>query len=108
MPQPDAREPPRHDAIARAARRLLDGTADPDGRGLALRGEEMLPFRLANLPDGSAMAIAASGLERLARLQDEVGARLRDHPDPAIRRAAALLAVRAHPLLAGLASDAPA
>lgn len=107
MPQPDTSGPPRHDAIARAARRLLDGTADADGRGLAPRGEEMRPFRLADLPAGSAIAVAASGLVRLARLQDEVGVLLRDHPDATIRRAAALLAVRAHPLLAGLASDTP-
>jgi len=39
---------------------------------------------------------------RLARLADSVSGTLRDHPDAAVRRSAAILAARAHPILAVL------
>jgi hypothetical protein len=41
-------------------------------------------------------------LVRLARLAERNAAVLREHPDPAVRRSAAVLAARAHPLRAGL------
>jgi hypothetical protein len=41
-------------------------------------------------------------LLRLARLGDTVGSRLADHPDPRVRRSAAIVAARAYPLLLGL------
>jgi hypothetical protein len=41
-------------------------------------------------------------LLRLARLADATGTRLIDHPDPCVRRSAAIVAARAYPLLLGL------
>jgi hypothetical protein len=39
---------------------------------------------------------------RLARLASTVADQVRDCPDPEVRRAAAVLAARAHPMRAGL------
>ena len=39
---------------------------------------------------------------RLARLADSVSETLREHPDVEVRRSAAILAARAHPILAAL------
>ena len=72
--------------------RLLDATADPDGRGLLLRGHEFQPVTLR----------LTEPLLRLARLAERVAESMRDHPDPAVRRSAAVLASRAHPLRTGL------
>ena len=44
--------------------------------------------------------LVLEGLLRLARLADSVADTLRDCPDPKVRRSAAVLAARAHPLLA--------
>jgi hypothetical protein len=41
-------------------------------------------------------------LVRLARLAEDVSRVLRDHPDPLVRRSAAVLAARAHPIRAAL------
>lgn len=83
---------------------LLEATANPAGPGLLLRGLEhgATPLTRAALDEGSALAVAADGLVRLARLAEDAAERLRDHPDAPVRRAAALLAARAHPLRAGL------
>jgi hypothetical protein len=86
---PEARQ-----AFEALAARLLNGSADPDGRGLQVRGLEPRPFRRGELDPN-----AVDGLIRLARLADSLGATLRDHPDPSVRRSAAILAARAHPLL---------
>jgi hypothetical protein len=79
------------------AARLLEGTADPDGRGLQLRGLEPRPLRRDDIEPK-----LVEGLLRLARLADSIGHVLREHPDPQVRRSAAILAARAHPLLAAL------
>ncbi len=76
-------------------RALLDGTADPDGRGLLLRGREFQP-----VSRGQVDPHLLDSLLRLARLAETVAAVLRDHPAPAIRRSAAIVAARAHPLRA--------
>lgn len=82
-------------AARRQIRDILDGTADPDGRGLLQRGSEYEPRRRADydpqLPEL---------LLRLARLAEAVADTVRDHPDPGVRRSAAVLAARAHPLRA--------
>jgi hypothetical protein len=44
------------------------------------------------------------GLVRLARLAESVADKLRDCPDADARRSAAILAARAHPILAALDS----
>jgi hypothetical protein len=75
----------------------LEATADPEGRGLQLRGLEPLPVRRGDLEP-----VVVDGLLRLARLADAVGPTLRRHPDAGVRGSAAVLAARAHPLLAGL------
>jgi len=76
-------------------RDLLDGTADPDGRGLLVRGDEFRPRGRSSFEPH-----LVDGLLRLARLAESVGGALREHPDPLVRRSAALLAARAHPLRA--------
>jgi len=43
-----------------------------------------------------------NGLLRLARLAQSISQVLREHPDAGVRRSAAVLAARAHPLLAAL------
>jgi hypothetical protein len=89
-------------ASARAAARkasiqaLLEATADPDGRGLLVRGREFQPVGRVDL-DSRLVEV----LVRLARLSESVAQTLRDHPDPAVRRSAAIVAARAHPIRAG-------
>ncbi len=81
-------------AAARSlVRQILDGSADADDRGLLLRGLELQPR-----PRTSFEPLLLNGLLRLARLAEELGPSLRDHPDAEVRRSAALLAARAHPL----------
>ena len=79
---------------------LLDSTANPDGPGILLRGREHQPAS----PDQFDPVIVEA-LLRLARLSERVGAELLDHPDSRVRRSAAVLAARAHPLLVGLVAD---
>ncbi len=88
--------------MARAAARLYDGTASGDGRGLGLRGREQAPVTRAALGQAGAPGVAANGVVRLARVAEQAAERLLDHPEPAVRRAAALLAAAAYPLLTGL------
>jgi hypothetical protein len=110
-------------------RELLAATADPDGHGLLLRGHEFTPWTpwtgdssdarqagpqlqragpaLARADRNAApadpeLARLIDPLLRLARLADAVGTRLLDHPDPRVRRSAAVVAARAYPLLLGL------
>ena len=81
-------------AIAAETACLLDATANPDGPGLLLRGLEHQPMtRSAFHP------LVLDNLLRLNRLACAAADRLREHPDPQIRRSAAVLAARAHPLL---------
>jgi hypothetical protein len=82
-------------AARRVARRIWSGTANPDGPGLLERGREFQPTRLSDL---DAEVIAA--VVRLARLADSLSEPLRDSPDKEVRRSAAILAARAHPVLA--------
>jgi hypothetical protein len=61
------------------------------------RGREYQP-RLRK--DFDPLIVAA--LIRLADLTDAAAERLRDHPDASVRRSAAVLAARAHPIRAAL------
>lgn len=94
-------------AVARAAsarvrgqaRRIWSATANPDGPGLLERGLEYeARNRTAFDP------IVVDGLVRLANLAESVGDRLRECPDADVRRSAAILAARAHPVLAAFDS----
>ncbi len=83
--------------MAREAAALWSSTANPDGRGVLLRGREFQPVgRDAFTP------LVVHGVLRLARLADIAADAVRDSPDPRVRRAAAVLAGRAHPIRAGL------
>jgi hypothetical protein len=81
--------------IRREARRLLDGTANPDGGGLLLHGHE---YQASFRPEFDPLVL--DGLLRLARLAGTIADALRDCPDADVRRSAAVLAARAHPLRA--------
>jgi hypothetical protein len=61
------------------------------------RGLEYQPVTRADLEPR-----LVESLIRLARLADSVAESLREHPDSAVRRSAAILAARAHPVRAGL------
>jgi hypothetical protein len=87
--------------VRAAASRLWAATANPDGTGLLERGREFEPTR----PD-ALDPTAVDAVKRLARLSDRVAAALRDCPDASVRRSAAVLAARAHPILAAL-HDSP-
>ena len=88
-------------AVGRAVRQLLAATADPEGQGLLLRGLEYQPRSLADLSaEDPTLAVALEGSLRLARIATAAAEVVRDHPHPQVRRAAAVLSARAHPLLA--------
>jgi hypothetical protein len=89
---------PRARAALRRAALLLDATANPDGPGLLLRGREHQPLLRSDLED----AQVVSALIRLARLAESVAEALRDCPDARVRRSAAVLAARAHPIRVAL------
>jgi hypothetical protein len=72
---------------------LLDGSANADGAGLLLRGEEFQPRAITDFEP-----LPVHALLRLCRLAETVGAELSDCPDLAARRSAAVLAARAHPV----------
>jgi hypothetical protein len=76
---------------------LLGGTANPEGTGLLLRGHEYQPVHRADFDP-----LIVDGLVRLARLADSVAEHLKDCPDSSVRRSAAALAARAHPIRIGL------
>jgi len=76
---------------------LWSATANPEGRGWLERGREYSPT-----PVEAFDAVVVDAIGRLARLADSVSETLRDHPDPEVRRSAAMLAARAHPILAVL------
>ncbi len=88
--------------MARAAGRLYDGTASAQGRGLLPRGQLEAGITRAAVGQVGALSVAANGLVRLSRVAEQAAERLLDHPEPAVRRAAALLAAAAYPLLTGL------
>jgi hypothetical protein len=86
--------------LARAAARkhvarILDGTADPEGRGLLLRGLEFQPVTRKELEPRLIEALL-----ELARVAEAASQVLQQHPDPAVRRSAALVAARSHPVRA--------
>jgi hypothetical protein len=79
------------------AARVLDATANPDGPGLLARGNEYQPLLREDLDP-----LIVGALIRLARLAGSAATALRDCPDSAVRRSAAVLAARAHPVRAAL------
>jgi hypothetical protein len=79
----------------KVAARLLSGTANPDGPGLLVRGLEYQPLSRADFDPP-----LVDSLLRLARLAESVADSLRECPRADIRRSAAVLAARAHPLRA--------
>jgi len=74
---------------------VLNGTANPEGAGLLLRGREYQPALREEL-DSQLL----DGLIRLARLAGTVADALGECPDAQVRRSAAVLAARAHPIRA--------
>jgi hypothetical protein len=76
---------------------LWSVTANPDGRGWLERGREYTPTRIDAFDP-----VIVDAIGRLAHLADSISETLRDHPDPHIRCSAAILAARAHPILAAL------
>ena len=72
---------------------MLDGTANPDGPGLLVRGDEYQPLLRQDLEP-----FVVGALIRMARLAGSAADALRDCPDPDVRRSAAILAARAHPV----------
>jgi hypothetical protein len=77
------------------AAQLLDGTANADGAGLLVRGQEYQPQLRQDFDP-----LVVGLLLRMARLAATAADALRDCPDPEVRRSAAVLAARAHPLRA--------
>jgi hypothetical protein len=82
-------------AARKLVARLLDATADPDGRGLLVRGLEFQPLGRADVEPH-----LLESLLRLGRLAESAADTLRVHPDAAVRRSAASVAARLHPLRA--------
>jgi hypothetical protein len=81
--------------VRRTAARVLDGTANPDGPGLLVRGLEYQPLLRQDFDPN-----VIEPLLRLAHLAETVAEHVRDCPDPAVRRSVAVLSARAHPLVA--------
>jgi hypothetical protein len=61
------------------------------------RGHEFEPTLIRDLDP-----LVVDAIVRLARLADRLAEVLRECPDPTVRRSAAVLAARAHPVLAAL------
>ncbi len=80
--------------MQRVAARVLAGTANPDGPGLLERGYEYAPLSRQDLD-----AFVVAAVVRMARLAGSVAEALADCPDLLVRRSAAVLAARAHPVL---------
>lgn len=93
---------PRREAVWQAATLLWSGYADPARQAVLLRGEEHAPLRIEDVRAGTALGVAVEGVLRVARLAEAEGVRFQEHPDPLVRRAAATLAARAHPVRVGL------
>jgi hypothetical protein len=79
---------------------VLNGTANPDGAGILLRGLEYQPRLRQDFEPG-----LIDALVRLARLAGSVAESMSECPDAAVRRSAAVLAARAHPVLVALSDD---
>lgn len=77
------------------ATRIWNATANPDGPGLLERGSEFQPTTMEDFAP-----VVVDALVRLSRLAESVADELRDCPEPDVRRSAAVLAARAHPVLA--------
>jgi hypothetical protein len=84
-------------AVRRVAKRIWSATANPEGPGLLERGHEFEPVLASELDPGVVDAVV-----RLARLAESVAELLRECPDASVRRSAAVLAARAHPVRAAL------
>ena len=82
------------------ARQIWSGTANPDGPGLLVRGREFEPLLPPELDP-----LVVGALVRVARLADAAAEVLRDCPDARVRRSAAVLAARGHPIRAALDVD---
>jgi len=78
---------------------VLQGTANPEGPGLLVRGHEYAPLLRSDF-DAERAALVVDALVRLARLAGATADALRECPDPAVRRSAAILAARAYPIRA--------
>ena len=76
---------------------MLHGTANPEGPGLLERGREYQPLLRQDLDP-----FVVGALIRMSRLAEAAADALRECPDPLVRRSAAVLAARAHPILAAL------
>jgi hypothetical protein len=90
-----ARSAARSRHIRLVARRILEGTANPDSKGLLLHGREYQPSVRSDFDP-----LVLDGLIRLARLAGTVADALRECPDAKVRRSAAVVAARAHPIRA--------
>jgi hypothetical protein len=88
----------RRHLFRREAQRIWGATANPDAPGLLERGRE---FESSGVEQFDPLVVDA--IVRLARLSHAVAEGLRDHPDAEVRRSAAVLAARGHPVLAALA-----
>jgi hypothetical protein len=84
-------------AVRAAASRIWFATANPDGPGLLERGREFETTRIGELEPQVVELVV-----RLARLAESVAEVLRECPDASVRRSAAVLAARAHPVRAAL------
>ncbi|HEX8969840.1 MAG TPA: hypothetical protein VF937_18295 [Chloroflexota bacterium] len=84
-------------ALAREARRIWAATANPDGTGLLERGREYQP----SAPDDFD-PLVVDALVRLARLAESIAEKLGECSDATVRRSAAVLAARSHPIRVAL------
>lgn len=87
----------RNRRVRREAARLFSAAGDTEPNGLVLPGSE---FDRATVEDFDPVVLDA--VSRLARLSASLSEPLGNHPDAQVRRSAAILAARAHPLLLGL------
>jgi hypothetical protein len=74
---------------------VWSGTANPDGPGLLERGREFQPTAREQLDP---LVLEAAVV--VARVAQRACEYLRECPEATVRRSAALLAARAHPVLA--------
>ena len=85
----------KRNVVESEATRIWSATANPDGAGLLERGSEYQPTAVDNFE-----AVVVDALVRLSRLAESIADELRDCPEQRVRRSAAVLAARAHPVLA--------
>lgn len=85
----------KREVVERESARIWSATANPDGAGLLERGSEYQPT-----PVDDFLPVVMDALVRLSLLAESISDELRDCPDQSARRSAAVLAARAHPVLA--------